>query len=169
NDDALGIQQPHLIVRPHGPDPDILERREGGAAGFIELELEATGGRIELEGGRAGLVARGVGNLPGADHLLGGVARRRRLRAGADGGERKRDHSETSASRHGETRTRIAVTRTLSCRTRRVMPRPRARGQRCITCICRIYAASRRSVLILRSARVRRYHKVEGARARLEG
>src|SRR5262249_41858542 len=101
NDEALGIQQPHLIVRPHGPDPDILERREGGAAGFIELELEATGGRVELEGGRAGLVARGVGNLPGADHLLGGVARRRCLRAGAGGGERKRDHSETSASRHG--------------------------------------------------------------------
>src|SRR6516164_128565 len=127
NDDALGIQQPHLIVRPHGPDPDVLERREGGAAGFIELELEAAGGRVELKGDRAGLVARGVGNLPGADHLLGGVARRRRLRAGADGKERKRDHGETSASRHGETRTRITVGHTLSRRMRRVMPRPRPR------------------------------------------
>src|SRR5262249_18995758 len=101
NDGALGIQQPHLIVGPHGPDPDVLERWERGAAGFVELELEAAGGGIELEGDRAGLVARGVGNFPGADHVLGGVARRRCVRAGAGGGQRKRDHSNTRASRHG--------------------------------------------------------------------
>src|SRR5262249_46456775 len=98
------IQQPHVIVRSHGPDADVLERRERGTAGFIKLELEAARGRIELEGKRAGLVARGVGNFPGADHLLGGVAGRRRLRAGTRGGQRKRNHSKTRASRHGESR-----------------------------------------------------------------
>src|SRR5262249_25880925 len=83
---------------------------ERGAASFIELELEAAGARIELEVDRAGLVACGVGNFPGADHLLGGVVRRRRLRAGADGGQRKRDHGETNASRHGEIRISDACT-----------------------------------------------------------
>src|SRR5262249_43682385 len=126
NDDTLGIQQPHLVVRSHGPDPDVLERRKRGAASFIELELEAACARIELEGNRASLVARGVGNFPRADHLLGGVARRRRLRAGADGGQRKRDHGETSTGGHGEIRLGDGCTHAITPRApRHASPAPR--------------------------------------------
>ena len=81
DDRALAVEQPDRILRPDAPDADIPQHREI-RAGRIEFELEAAGRRVGLEVDGAALVARGVGDFPGADHRLGGLAQRRgRLRA----------------------------------------------------------------------------------------
>jgi hypothetical protein len=126
HDRAFGIEQPHRIFGPDRPGRHVLQRREGGSALRIELDLVAAGRGIDAEGERTGLVAGGVGDFPGADHAPRGFARRRRLRLADTGGKAKRDQNESHAPRH-EKSMMIEPGRRLSRQLRCVMPRPRSR------------------------------------------
>ena len=101
------FEKPHRVVRTHGPGDDVLERWKHGAAGRIEIELEAAGAGIEREAHRAGPVAGGIGDFPGADHRLGGVADRGLLRGRGADRRNEREQSETDVTRHGGNRTDV--------------------------------------------------------------
>ncbi len=115
---ALGVDEPQHVLRPERPSRDIDQRRKGGGASGIEIDLVAPGRRLDAEGQRTTAVTVDIGNLPAADHALSGFTDGA---LGADDSGCRDDQSREPCDATRHEFTRCSTERTLTQLIRRVM------------------------------------------------